>query len=85
MAQVRAQNMSNQNLPETLERARARIRTITTAADAHDVTFLFTQAIGYLEALEAEKLVDEETSRLLGAELDQARRDAPNQQLYDYQ
>lgn len=74
--------MSQQNHPDTLERARARIRKITTAGDAHEVNFWFTQAVGYMEALEAEKLIDEETSRLLGAELDQARRAAPNQQRF---
>ncbi|ENG0049964.1 hypothetical protein ABR862_004892 [Pseudomonas aeruginosa] len=68
--------MSTQNNPNTIERARAQIRKVTKAADAYEVNFWLTRTIGYLEALEAEKLIDGETARLLGAELDRAREEA---------
>lgn len=65
--------MKKVNQPGTLERARAVIREIANAKDGYDLTCWVTRTIAWLEALEAEQLIDEETGRVLGEEFEKAR------------
>ncbi|MBM5458704.1 hypothetical protein H8F21_14140 [Pseudomonas sp. P66] len=62
-----------QNHPKTLERARVQIHAISTALAAVDMNHHWVWASGYVAALAFERLIDEDTKRLLEDEADQAR------------
>lgn len=66
-------NLLPLNHPQTLRRARVQIHAITTALSTEAVTYHWTWASGYLAALAFEKLVDEDTKRMLDDEADRAR------------
>lgn len=65
--------MNKVNEAGTLERARAEIQKIANVVDGYDLTCWMTRTIGWLEALEAEQLIDEETAQVLGKEFEKAR------------
>lgn len=68
-------NLPAQNLPKTLRRARVQIHGITTALSTEAVTYHWTWTSGYLPELAFERLIDEDTKRMLDDEADRARDD----------
>lgn len=64
---------TEQNHPKTLARARVQIRLISTTLTVENMSYQWVWASGFLAALAFEKLIDEDTKRLLDEEADRAR------------